>query len=46
MKEIEHEAFMEMINKKKKQLAIMIAVLVIAFGAYLVFVRPFLRAYI
>lgn len=46
MKEIEHDALMDSVEKKKKQLTIMIALLVIAFAAYLIFVRPLLQAYL
>jgi len=46
MKEIEHDAFMEILQKRKRKLMMMIAVLVILFAAYLIFVRPLLRAYI
>ncbi len=46
MKQIEHDAFMEEIAKKKTHMIFFIALLVFAFVGYYFLVRPLLRAYI
>jgi len=46
MKEIEHQALMAEMAKKKKQAIIMIVLIGIAFVGYYFLVRPILKAYI
>ena len=46
MKQIEHDALFDQLMHKKKQMKMMMALLVLAFATYLLFVRPLLRAYI
>ncbi len=46
MKQIEHDALMETLERRKRKLLLMIAALVVLFAIYLAFVRPLLQAYI
>ena len=46
MKQIEHDALMEEMEKKKRQATIMIGLIILAFAGYYFFVRPFLKSLI
>ena len=46
MKQIEHDALMEQLEKKRRRLMLMIGALVVLFAVYVIFVRPLLRAYL
>ena len=46
MNEFEHEAFMELLEKKKRSTMIFIGALLLAFAVYFIFIRPLLKAYI
>ena len=46
MKQIEHDAIMDELKKKKRNALILIALVLIAFAIFFVFVRPILKVYI
>jgi len=46
MKQIEHDAIMDELEKKKRNAQILIVLVLVAFAIFFVFVRPLLKVYI